>query len=100
MIICAVALRLSNPGATRSRIATTGDAMPAPAMRCPNLTEIDWSVDNPGYLLMPRLSFILLESLKPPSSNVLPRRGLSKNLYNYAKFLNKDKRSQAISISS
>jgi beta-lactamase class A len=40
----------------RIAIAITVDDMP----------EVIWSVDNPGYLLMSRLSLILLEGLKSP----------------------------------
>jgi beta-lactamase class A len=40
----------------RIAIAITVDDMP----------EVIWSVDNPGYLLMNRLSLILLEGLKSP----------------------------------
>ena len=42
----------------RIAIAITVDDMP----------EVIWSVDNPGYLLMNRLSLILLESLKSPQN--------------------------------
>jgi beta-lactamase class A len=37
-------------------IAITVDDMP----------EVNWSVDNPGYLLMSRLSAVLVEGLQPP----------------------------------
>jgi hypothetical protein len=40
----------------RIAIAITVDDMP----------DVMWSVDNPGYLLMSRLSLILLEGLKSP----------------------------------
>jgi hypothetical protein len=40
----------------RIAIAITVDDMP----------EVVWSVDNPGYLLMSRLSLILLDGLKSP----------------------------------
>jgi beta-lactamase class A len=42
----------------RIAMAITVDEMP----------EVIWSVDNPGYLLMSRLSLILLEGLKSPQS--------------------------------
>jgi beta-lactamase class A len=42
----------------RIAIAITVDDMP----------EVIWSVDNPGYLLMDRLSLILLEGLKSPQN--------------------------------
>jgi beta-lactamase class A len=42
----------------RIAMAITVDEMP----------EVNWSVDNPGYLLLSRLSLILLEGLKSPQS--------------------------------
>ena len=30
---------------------------------CDEIPEVDWSVDNPGYLLMSRLSLVLIEGL-------------------------------------
>jgi hypothetical protein len=42
----------------RIAMAITVDEMP----------EIDWTVDNPGYLLMSRLSQILVEGLSSSSS--------------------------------
>jgi beta-lactamase class A len=38
----------------------------AMAITVDDMPEIIWSVDNPGYLLMSRLSLILLEGLKSP----------------------------------
>ncbi|MEO8435228.1 MAG: serine hydrolase [Pyrinomonadaceae bacterium] len=35
----------------------------AMAITCDDIPELDWSVDNPGYLLMSRLSIILTEGL-------------------------------------
>jgi beta-lactamase class A len=49
-----VAILYSKRG--RIAIAITVDDMP----------DVIWSVDNPGYLLMSRLSVILLEGLKSP----------------------------------
>ena len=36
----------------------------AMAITVDDMPEVIWSVDNPGYLLMSRLSLILLEGLK------------------------------------
>jgi len=47
-----VALVYSKHG--RVAMAITVDDMP----------EVDWSVDNPGYLLMSRLSMLLMEGLQ------------------------------------
>jgi beta-lactamase class A len=52
-----VAILYSKRG--RIAIAITVDDMP----------EVIWSVDNPGYLLMNRLSLILLENLKSPQKS-------------------------------
>jgi beta-lactamase class A len=35
----------------------------AMAITCDDMPEVDWSVDNPGYLLMSRLSLILVDGL-------------------------------------
>ncbi len=35
----------------------------AMAITCDDIPEINWSVDNPGYLLMSRLSLILIDGL-------------------------------------
>ena len=35
----------------------------AMAITCDDIPEINWSVDNPGYLLMSRLSLLLIDSL-------------------------------------
>jgi hypothetical protein len=35
----------------------------AMAITCDDMPELDWSVDNPGYLLMSRLSVILVNGL-------------------------------------
>jgi beta-lactamase class A len=35
----------------------------AMAITCDDMPEIDWTVDNPGYLLMSRLALILLDAL-------------------------------------
>ena len=35
----------------------------AMAITCDEMPELDWSTDNPGYLLMSRLSIILIEGL-------------------------------------
>ncbi|MDX6530142.1 MAG: beta-lactamase class [Blastocatellia bacterium] len=40
----------------------------AMAITVDDMPEVIWSVDNPGYLLMSRLSLILLEGLKSPQS--------------------------------
>src|SRR2546427_4523324 len=40
----------------------------AMAITVDDMPEVIWSVDNPGYLLMNRLSLILLESLKSPQN--------------------------------
>jgi beta-lactamase class A len=50
----------------RIAIAITVDEIP----------EVMWSVDNPGYLLMSRLSAILVESLTGPSQSASPKRHL------------------------
>jgi beta-lactamase class A len=36
----------------------------AMAITCDDMPELNWSVDNPGYLLMSRLSLLLIEGLK------------------------------------
>ena len=41
----------------------------AMAITVDDMPEIIWSVDNPGYLLMDRLSLILLENLKSPQKS-------------------------------
>jgi hypothetical protein len=33
------------------------------AITCDEIPAVDWSVDNPGYLLMSRLSLILTDRL-------------------------------------
>ncbi len=35
----------------------------AMAITCDDIPEADWTVDNPGYLLLSRLSLILIEGL-------------------------------------
>jgi beta-lactamase class A len=35
----------------------------AMAITCDEMPEVNWSVDNPGYLLMSRLSEILIDGL-------------------------------------
>ena len=43
----------------------------AMAITVDDMPEVNWSVDNPGYLLMSRLSMILLEGLKSSPGRVI-----------------------------
>jgi beta-lactamase class A len=44
-------------------IIYSGRGRIAMAITCDDIPEVDWTVDNPGYLLMSRLSLILIEGL-------------------------------------
>jgi len=54
------------------KIIVTDNSVPALvdsqtiAITVDDMPEVIWSVDNPGYLLMSRLSLILLDGLKSP----------------------------------